>query len=68
MTTLPKRPPQNDPLFTVSEIAERDRCSEKTVRRSIAAGYLEVLRIGPSGRSIRVSQQAHERYRRLMSS
>lgn len=60
---LSQNSPQSNPLFTVAEIAERDRCSAKTVRRAIAAGYLDVIRIGPSGRSIRISQQAHERYR-----
>lgn len=51
------------PLLTVSEVASRDRCSEKTIRRAVALGLLEVLRIGPGGRSIRISEEAHLLYR-----
>jgi hypothetical protein len=40
--------------LTVSEIARLDKCYEKTVRRAIDGGLLEVLRIGPGGRSIRI--------------
>ncbi|MDE0591580.1 helix-turn-helix domain-containing protein [Halocynthiibacter sp. C4] len=64
--TKPRIP--NDPLFTVAEIAERDRCSQKTVRRAIAIGYLKAIRVGPGRRSIRITKSAHERYRHLMSS
>ena len=51
-------------MLTIADVAELDRCSEKTVRRAIAAGLLEAVRIGPGGRLIRVSQKAHEAYRR----
>ncbi len=51
------------PLLTIAEIAERDRCSVKTVRRAIAAGLLESIRIGPGGRAIRISEEAHLLYR-----
>lgn len=50
-------------LLTVAEVAELDRCSEKTIRRVIAAGLLEAMRIGPGGRLIRISRKAHETYR-----
>ncbi len=50
-------------LLTVKNIAELDHCSEKTVRRAIAAGLLEAIRIGPGGRSLRVTRAAHQRYR-----
>jgi len=51
------------PTLTVTEIARLDSCSQKTVRRAINCGLLEVLRIGPSGRSIRITQEAHALYR-----
>lgn len=56
----------DDVYLTVQEVAELDRCSEKTVRRAIAAGLLQAVRIGPGGRLIRVSRKAHEAYRRLV--
>lgn len=56
-----KRPPRN--LLTIREIAELDGCSIKTVRRAIAAGLLEVIRIGPGGRLIRIDPAAHAAYR-----
>lgn len=40
------RPPRS--LLTVREVAELDGCSDKTVRRAIAAGLLEVIRIDPA--------------------
>jgi excisionase family DNA binding protein len=51
-------------LLTVREIAELDRCSEKTVRRAIKAGLLQALRLGPGGRLLRITRGAHEAYRR----
>jgi excisionase family DNA binding protein len=51
-------------LLTVQEVAARDRCSEKTVRRAIGAGLLQAVRIGPGGRLLRISRAAHEAYRR----
>ena len=50
--------------MSVAEVAELDGCSARTVRRAIAAGLLEVLRIGPAARTIRISKAAHDRYRR----
>ncbi|WP_209834797.1 helix-turn-helix domain-containing protein [Ruegeria sp. HKCCE3926] len=50
-------------LLTVKDIAELDNCSEKTVRRAIAAGLLEVIRVGPGGRLIRIDPAAHAAYR-----
>ena len=54
----------DDALLTIREIAELDRCSEKTVRRAIDAGLLQALRLGPGGRLLRVTRAAHETYRR----
>lgn len=51
-------PPKPEALLTVSEVAERLNCSSKTVRRLIANGDLEALRIGPSSRLVRVSERA----------
>lgn len=52
------------PLKTVKQIAIEDNVSEKTVRRAISAGLLEVLRVGPRGRLIRIHPAQHEAYRR----
>lgn len=62
MTTRKNNPTPNK-LMTVAEVAELDGCSEKTVRRAIDAGLLEVVRIGPSGRSVRIDPAAHRAYR-----
>lgn len=51
-------------LMSVREVAELDGCSEKTVRRAIAAGLLDVVRVGPGGRLIRIEPSAHRAYRR----
>ena len=50
-------------LLTVRDVAELDSCSEKTVRRAIKGGLLQTIRIGPGGRSIRISSDAHAAYR-----
>lgn len=50
-------------LLTIAKIAELDNCSEKTVRRAIEAGLLEVVRVGPSGRLVRIDPAAHRAYR-----
>ncbi|OSQ54467.1 hypothetical protein MCRY_21145 [Marivita cryptomonadis] len=52
------------PLKTVKQVALEDNVSEKTVRRAISAGLLEVLRVGPGGRLIRIHPAQHEAYRR----
>ena len=52
-------------LLTVRQVAELDGCSEKTVRRAIAGGLLDVVRIGPGGRLVRISPAAHREYRRV---
>ncbi|MBV0914220.1 DNA-binding protein [Anianabacter salinae] len=51
-------------LKTVKDIALEDNVSEKTVRRAITAGLLEVIRVGPGGRLIRIHPDAHTAYRR----
>lgn len=50
-------------LMTVREVAALDNCSEKTVRRAIAAGLLQAIRVGPGGRLLRISKHAHSAYR-----
>jgi excisionase family DNA binding protein len=55
-----ERPPT---LLTVKQVAEFDQCSEKTVRRAIKDGLLQVLRVGPGGRLIRIDPAAHRAYR-----
>lgn len=62
--TKPAPTDAQDVLLTVREIAARDQCSEKTVRRAIDAGLLQALRVGPGGRLLRVTPQAHEAYRK----
>lgn len=56
----------NQQLMTVRQVAILDNCSEKTVRRAIAVGLLEAIRVGPGGRLLRVHPMAHERYRKLL--
>jgi excisionase family DNA binding protein len=55
--------PASDALLTVKDVAALDRCSEKTVRRAIAAGLLEAIRVGPGGRLLRILPAAHAAYR-----
>jgi excisionase family DNA binding protein len=50
-------------LLTVRDVAELDNVSEKTVRRAIAAGLLEVVRPGPGNRLVRIEPRALEAYR-----
>ena len=50
-------------LLTVTQVAELDNCSEKTVRRAIDAGLLDVVRLGPGGRLVRIEPAAHRAYR-----
>lgn len=65
MATSPKKSTDRPrPFLTIREVAELDQCSEKTVRRAIAAGLLEVVRVGPGGRLIRIDPVAHAAYRR----
>lgn len=59
--TAPRNPRA---LLTVKEVAAFDACSEKTVRRAIEARLLDVVRIGPGGRMIRIEPSAHLAYRR----
>jgi excisionase family DNA binding protein len=59
-TTKPDYP---DQLLTVADVARLDGVSEKTVRRAIAVGLLEVLRVGPTGRLLRIHPAALSAYR-----
>ena len=69
MTHLPRRPSASRPevLYTLADIAGLDRCSVRTLRRAVAAGLLEVVRIGPAGRLIRITPEAHAAYRQRLS-
>ncbi|MEI4263616.1 helix-turn-helix domain-containing protein [Roseovarius sp. D0-M9] len=58
-----KKTDQPRHLLTVKRVAELDSCSEKTVRRAIAAGFLEAVRVGPGGRLLRIDPAAHAAYR-----
>jgi excisionase family DNA binding protein len=51
-------------FLTVKDLAELDSCSEKTVRRAIAIGVLEAVRVGPGGRLLRIDPVAHAAYRK----
>ena len=55
--------PDDRSLLTVRQVAALDGCSEKTVRRAIAAGLLAAIRIGPGGRLLRITREAHRAYR-----
>jgi len=52
-----------DVLLTVREVAQLDQCSEKTVRRAIAAGRLHSIRVGVDGRLVRIRKADHTAYR-----
>ena len=52
-----------DVLLTVREVADLDRCSEKTVRRAIAAGSLPSIRVGADRRLVRIRKADHAAYR-----
>jgi excisionase family DNA binding protein len=58
-----KKTDQPRHLMTVKEVAALDHCSEKTVRRAIAAGLLEAIRVGPGGRLLRIDPAALAAYR-----
>jgi len=64
---IPKMIHKPRTLLTVRQVAELDTCSEKTVRRAISAGLLEALRVGPSGRLLRIDPAAHAAYRQAHS-
>ncbi len=67
MTTKLRKPTDRIcTLLTVREVAELDRCSEKTVRRAIDAGLLDALRVGPGGRMLRIDPAAHALYRQRL--
>jgi len=61
--STPKKTDLPRHLMTVKKVAELDECSEKTVHRAIKAGLLEVVRVGPSGRLVRIDPAAHAAYR-----
>ena len=58
-----KIPDKSVRLKTVRQVAEEDNVSEKTVRRAIDAGLIEVIRVGPAGRLLRIHPDAHTAYR-----
>lgn len=64
MPNKTNQPDHKRRLLTVKEVAELDNVSEKTVRRAIEQGLLEVIRVGPGGRLIRIDPADHQAYRR----
>ncbi len=50
----------------ILDVAAEDQVSEKTVRRAIEAGLLDVIRVGPGKRLIRIHPDAHAAYRRAI--
>ena len=64
MTRKANRPAEPARRLTVKEVADLEQCSEKTVRRAIAAGLLESVRTGPGQRLVRIELAAFERYRK----
>jgi len=50
-------------LLTVKDVARLDQCYETTVRRAIEAELLEVIRIGPGLRMIKIDPASHAKYR-----
>ena len=59
----PNKIDQNRSLLTVKNVALTDNCSERTICRAIDAGLLDVMRLGPGGRVIRIDPRAHNAYR-----
>lgn len=57
MTRKMTRPAEQEPLLTVKQVAALDGCSEKTVRRAITEGLLDVVRIEPA--APRAYRQSH---------
>ncbi len=51
-------------LITVSEAADRLRCSRLTVYRAISEGRLKAVRLGSERGRLRVSTEALERFLR----
>lgn len=65
--TIPSKPiATSSRLKTVRDVAAEDQVSEKTVRRAIEAGLLDVIRVGPGKRLIRIHPDAHTAYRRAI--
>ncbi len=62
---MPRRPLKKTDgptqLLTVRDVAQLNNVSEKTVRRAIAAGLLDSVRLG---RLVRIEPRALEIYRR----
>jgi excisionase family DNA binding protein len=67
MTRNNPKKTETSALLTVKEVAALDNCSEKTVRRAIDAGLLQVVRLGPAGRLTRIDPAAHRAYRALLN-
>lgn len=59
---MKNRPEQPERLHTIREVAEHVGISERTVRREIARGALETVRVGPALRLVRISGRAIRLY------
>lgn len=66
MSHEPKTPTQR--IHSVRELAGGPGLSEKSIRREIAAGNIEIVRLGPGKRRIGITHDAWERYLKQRSS
>lgn len=55
---------ESRPFYTVKQVAERQQCSEKTIRRLIARGELVAHRFGSQIRISEADLSAYERINR----
>lgn len=53
-----------DRVRSIKELAGGPGLSEKSIRREIAAGNIEIVRLGPGKRRIGITDAAWERYLR----
>ena len=60
MSHDPKTPTQK--IYSVRELSGGPGLSEKSIRREIATGNIEIVRLGPAGRRIGITDAAWERH------
>lgn len=60
MSDDPTRP--NSGIYSVKQLAGAPGLSEKSIRREIAAGRIEIVRLGPGRRRIGITEAAWNRY------
>ena len=49
-------------IYSIKDLAGGPGLSEKSIRREIAAGRIEVIRLGPGKRRIGITEAAWNRY------